>query len=410
MNLQRGAVTIIVTSVLLSAMLLLVMGSYRATFHQIKVGQNELKSRVNHWQAEGAIECLFTYIQTMSEDPANLTQGSSHAAFAAVQNICLSDTSRQSLFTKLDALSNYRLIYRFDGVDLISKTIVQLVGTGSGVIQSRGPLILNGSLEIWPDVTGKKIDGQDECVAIRYAQEIDYTYSGSGLQTVNPLNDGPYAGYAGVCHQSTKTNLSVSKNSASDPSKVHFKNDMIKDSSLDPFRSFFGSPRSQLNDVRASYKVIAGSKSNCDQLIANAFASTDKVWVQGDCDLGSGHALTLLPNTPRKLVVENGVFGVYSAVVFYGAMYHLYQPSTPVDLTANWSGTTSGIYLPASHKSSVAHFQAGSFVSTGGLILDLPNTSTYFFNSMVFKYDRSASGSGGGSSSYVWLKGSWSDL
>lgn len=410
MNSQRGAVSIMVTSILLSAMLLLVLGSYRATFHQIKVGQNELKSRSHHWQAEGAIECLFTYIQTMTEDPANLIQGSSHAAFSAMQNICLSDLSRQSLFTELDVLNNYRLVYRLDGAELVSKTIVQVGGTGKGVIQSRGPLILSGSLEIWPDVTGKKIDGKDECVAIRYAQEIDYTYSGSGLTTVDPLNDGPYAGYSGVCHESTKTALTVSKNSASDPSKVHFKNDMIKDSSMDPFQAFFGLPRSRLNDVRSSYKVISGSKSNCDQLIANAFSSSNKVWVQGDCDLGSGHALTLLPKTPRKLVIENGVFGIYSSVVFYGAMYHLYQPPSTVDLTTNWSGTASGLYLPASYKSSVSHFQAGSFVSTGGLILDLPNTATYFLNSMVFKYDRSASGSGGGSSSYVWQKGSWSDL
>ncbi|MGF1910987.1 hypothetical protein L4C38_16250 [Vibrio kasasachensis] len=407
MKSQRGAVTIIVTSILLSALLLLVLGSYRVTFHQIKVAQNEVKSRSNHWQAEGAIECLYTYIKTTVEDPGNLTQGSAHAAYSSMQNHCLTDRDRQSLFTELDALNNYRLVYHLDGIERVSKTIVQV--RKSGAIHSRGTLILNGSFEIWPDVTGKQIDGIDECVSIRYAKEIEYIYSGSGLRTVNPQTDGPYIGYSGSCHESSKTFLAHSQNTASDPSKTDFKNDIVKDETLDPFQAFFGQPRSKINDVRSSFKVISGSKTNCDELVGNAFSSTNKVWVQGDCDLASGHALTLLPKTPRKLVIENGVFAIYSPVVFYGSMYHMYEPSPPVDLTSRWLDTTSGIYLPASYKSSVAHFQAGSFVSSGGLFLDLPNSSAYFLNSMVFKYDRAAS-EGLASSLYMWQRGSWNDL
>ncbi|MDA0149237.1 hypothetical protein [Vibrio sp. LaRot3] len=411
---QKGAMTLLTTALLLSVTLLLVLGSYKTTFHQIKVAQNELRSRSAHWSGEGALECFYSFLKTGKVHASDLTKGSSHSDYSALQSMCLDIPASEELFAELTAANVYRLVYQVDNVEVLSKSVESSSSGGDGAILATGHFVINGAIEIWPDVTGNQIDGDEECVSVTYAKEVDYIHSGgptAKLETnaVKPKMSTPVAN--AKCHSSTVTSLNFSKSTSQDPVKAFFKEDFVKDASLDPFEQFFQKPRSEISSVRSEYKVITGTTTNCDQKIANEFASTDRVWVVGDCDIGSGYGFTTLPDSPRTLVIENGLFGVYSAVLFYGAMYHLNTEPASTDFSSRWALMPSSGTLGASDRKDVAHYQAGSFVSTGGLILDIPYKKSYFFNSMVFKYDPSAKASGSGGTNYFsWRKGSWNDL
>lgn len=63
MSKKDGFSTLLVTTVLLSAMLILLLGLYKSVFFNIKQINNEISYRKSYWQAEGGLECLFAYIQ-----------------------------------------------------------------------------------------------------------------------------------------------------------------------------------------------------------------------------------------------------------------------------------------------------------------------------------------------------------
>lgn len=54
---QSGAITLLMTSVLLAVALMMSLASMKAVMYQIKRAQNEIKVRQIHWRLEGGIEC-----------------------------------------------------------------------------------------------------------------------------------------------------------------------------------------------------------------------------------------------------------------------------------------------------------------------------------------------------------------
>ncbi|MCE7555729.1 hypothetical protein [Aliivibrio fischeri] len=409
---EKGAVVLIMTSLLILAALILSLGTYKSTFYQIKRAQNEVLAKQGHWRAEGAIECLFTFISETKTEPSLLSKNNSSTEYSDLKSACDITYPLENLYAKTissaSSTISYQLTYELNNEELIKKNIIPKITYGNGAIQARGNLIIDGSLNVYPDVTGDKIDDKDKCVAIKYTGAIDYRFSGSGLKTLNPEDNGPYDGYKGTCHASTKSNINISSKTDDPATSSNFLSDYIKENHYDPFEAFFQKPRSKLAEVKNEYTVISGSKLNCDDLIANAFTSSDKVWVLGNCDLGDGHSLTSLPQTPRNLVIEGGVLGIYSAVNFYGSVYHMYHHSPGLDLTTNWDGMVSANTLSSDDKKTVSHFQAGAFVPTGGLILDTPNSSTLLRGSIIFKYKRTARKEE--YNNFTWQKGSWNDL
>lgn len=337
---EKGAVVLIMTSLLILAALILSLGTYKSTFYQIKRAQNEVLAKQGHWRAEGAIECLFTFISETKTEPSLLSKNNSSTEYNDLKSACDITYPLENLYAKTissaSSTISYQLTYELNNEELIKKNIIPKITYGNGAIQARGNLIIDGSLNVYPDVTGNKIDDKDKCVAIKYTGAIDYRFSGSGLKTLNPEDNGPYDGYKGTCHASTKSNINISSKTDDPATSSNFLSDYIKENHYDPFEAFFQKPRSKLAEVKNEYTVISGSKLNCDDLIANAFTSSDKVWVLGNCDLGDGHSLTSLPQTPRNLVIEGGVLGIYSAVNFYGSVYHMYHHSPGLDLTTNW--------------------------------------------------------------------------
>lgn len=411
-NTQKGTVVLIMTSILILAALLLSLGTYKSTFYQIKRSQNEVSAKQHNWKGEGAIECLFTFISETKTDPLLLAKNSSSDEYDALKTACGISRSDEDLYAlsipPIASPLTYQLIYEINDKTVVKKNIIPSINYGDGAIQSRGNLRIEGSLNVYPDITGEQIDGKDLCVAIKYTGFIDYKLSsGSGLNTLHPEENGPYDGYTGRCHSSTQSVIGTNANTSDPNTSIHFLDDYIQDVHYDPFESFFQKPRAKLAEVKSEYTVISGSKSNCDDLIADAFSTSDKVWVVGNCDLGDGHALTSLSKTPRNLVIEGGVIGIYSAVNFYGSVYHMYHHVAGLDLTTNWDGMASANTLTSDDKKMVSHFQAGAFVPTGGLILDTPNSSTLLRGSIVFKYKRSARKEE--YNDFTWQKGSWND-
>ncbi|GAK86919.1 hypothetical protein JCM19238_4528 [Vibrio ponticus] len=123
MKKQRGGLSLVTVAVLLTSLLLLVLGSYRVTFHQIKVAQNELKMRRIHWLAEGAIECGYSFIRVMDADPSKLFFASYEASYQSMQHECLSDLSHEALFSHALSASRYQLSYQYDGTTRLNRAI-----------------------------------------------------------------------------------------------------------------------------------------------------------------------------------------------------------------------------------------------------------------------------------------------
>ena len=60
MRYQQGAITLLITALLLVAILVLSLASYKNVFFQAKRAQNEIISRQQHWAAEGGLECAYS--------------------------------------------------------------------------------------------------------------------------------------------------------------------------------------------------------------------------------------------------------------------------------------------------------------------------------------------------------------
>ncbi|MEL7293274.1 MAG: hypothetical protein AAGJ67_15310 [Pseudomonadota bacterium] len=58
----RGAITLLMTSVLLAVTLMISLAMMKTVFYQVKRAQNELKQRQLHWRAEGAVECAVAMV------------------------------------------------------------------------------------------------------------------------------------------------------------------------------------------------------------------------------------------------------------------------------------------------------------------------------------------------------------
>ncbi len=76
---QRGVVTLLITSVLLIGALVVTLGTYRSVFHQIKVAQNEVQGRQNHWRLEGGLECTYSYLRELDKTVLDIKDASAPA-------------------------------------------------------------------------------------------------------------------------------------------------------------------------------------------------------------------------------------------------------------------------------------------------------------------------------------------
>ena len=356
------------------------------------------RSRQAHWAAEGGLECGFAAIQDAG-------------SISGARPTYIDDCKTSLKLVYLDA-DNY-INSKYTGIsNKIIKKKIKLSSRLAGAIQARSDFKLIGDYDISPDVEGKHNNGDYKCVAIRYSNRFIFDKtepgnSGTELEVMDPIENGPYSGFNGKCAEGYRSHLKVTTDSFNDAIKNNLEKDFVYDPDFDPFESVFDNVRSELDEIKKDFEIIDGSKTNCDEKIRDAFLINNKVWVNGHCDLMGGTLVGGLTKTARLLVIENGIFATYGAVEFYGMVYHLYTDSI-MDMSSSWTGMHSGNTLSVDDKKKAVYFQSGAFIPVGGLVLDSPQGLSVFHSSMNFKFKGDASPSD--NSKISWIKGSWHDF
>ena len=413
---QQGAITLLLVSILLVGVLIVSLGSLKATFYQIKRAQNEVQARKDHWQAEGGLECAYSIMKTNS------------SAHPVEQNYSACDLSIIRFNPPTSGYSRYTVISKSD-----EYTLSKDISTSSrsvGAIQARSNLKLIGANEFVPDV-----EGSDRCVSVRYSEQL--IINGS-FKTLNPAGvvcndayktDTGSSGYEcndSKCKKHSQWDYDLTVNRSDNTHKGDGKlieHDFVHDGSLDPFESFFGNTRDNLAAIKVDYEVITGgvgasSGGTCQDKIKAAFAVNNKVWVVGDCDLENGASLSEshIGSDSKILVIENGIIAVNGANNFPGIIYQLFTApiAAGTDLSGRWSSavsTTANIAdaeLTISQRKKLTFFARGSFKPKGGYVFDTPGGMTVFGVSLSLNFDSGNVPSG--SSTVEWKKGSWNDF
>ncbi|MDK9774124.1 hypothetical protein [Vibrio sp. B181a] len=413
MDKQQGAAALLVVSVLLVAALMMSLGSYKSLFYQIKRANNQIEARQEHWRAEGGLECGYAINKAdMSVTPN--TQDYSSCLQSTV-------TATQSLvdpkFYELSSSVNNR-VETFKSIEVI--------GRPTGAIQARSDLKLMGSYLFTPEFVEP-----DTCVSVRFMTSVAME---GAFVTTHPSGK--------TCSSSHMTNtersgLCVSGDSNCDDSggindyKVKvigdnqdyigdekmFEHDFVHDPNLDPFEAFFGSPRSQLDQVKNGFVVIDGSVASssstvqsCVDRIISALSASDKVWVVGDCDLETGIGISLNAS-PKLLVIEDGLLSVNGADSFPGTVYQLFT-STVGDMTARWTSDVSVTPfiggLSSDEIKKLTFFSRGAFKPVGGYVFDTPGGLSVFGAAVNLEFDSTSVPND--HKKIKWKKGSWNDL
>ena len=406
---QSGMTTLLITSMLLIVALLFSLASYKNLFYQIKRTQNEVLARQAHWAAEGGLECGFAKIQkagNISDAKPTFIDCKSTLNLADV-NVSINDENY--INSEYVGISNK-----------IIKKKINLSSRLAGAIQTRSNLKLIGDYDIYPDVEGVDSNGKYKCVSIRYSDNFYYENSGKELEVFNPKKDGPYKGFPdnGKCSTAYKTLLN-SNTSTKDSTKDNLKSDFVYDPDFDPFESFFGDKRSELEQIRKEFVQISGSidstgDSTCEKKIKAAFDSIinkdKKVWVTGDCDLGTGSDLPQ-DSDPKVLVIENGIIAKWASVNFTGSVYHLIDPAvySVSDLRSKWELMPTKVQIPHLVEINSVYIDGGSFNTTGGIVFDTPGGLTTINGGMVLSYDRGTNPLPI-NNKISWQQGSWHDF
>ncbi|MGR5521842.1 hypothetical protein [Vibrio sp. PNB22_4_2] len=413
MRTQQGAAALLVVSVLLVAALMMSLGSYKSLFYQIKRANNQIEARQEHWRAEGGLECAYAINKADLSVAPNLQDYSNCSQSTVIATQSLIDPK----FYELSSSVNNRA--------KVLKSI-EVIGRPTGAIQARSDLKLMGSYLFTPEFVAP-----DTCVSVQFMTSV--AMEGTFV-TTNPLGKTCSSTHmtntvrAGLCvlgdpncDDSGGINDYQVKVTGDDADYIGdekmFEHDFIHDSKLDPFAAFFGYPRDQLTEVKNGFVVIDGSVASnsgatqtCADKITAAFATSDAVWVVGDCDLESGLGVSATAR-PKLLVVENGLLSVFGSGSFPGTVYHLFTSSVG-DMTSRWTSEVSGTahigILSATEKAKLTFFSGGSFKPVGGYVFDTVGGLSVFGAAVNLEFDSASVPND--HKKVQWKKGSWNDL
>ncbi|BCL70790.1 hypothetical protein TUMSATVNIG1_27550 [Vibrio nigripulchritudo] len=416
MRRNQGYITLTVTSFVLVAALILILGSYKQVFFQIKRAQNEVKNRQEHWLAEGGLECIYTRAHVDKISAGSVTGCSSQAG----------------LTLDLNTSAAGRMAVAKVGTTMLEKEIRYGGSLGAGALQTSADMFLRGANAFDTPDPGKYTSDGWECVAARYksAFRVSGTIENKGVVH----GDAPWSGFNNrgkdckLSHRSTSGGTGAGNIST---------NDFLKDATVAPFENFYGVPLSESEKVRdnGNFHILTGTAiasgtkilSNCGAKLKGAIeAGKEFIWVQGGCEISASDypgLVTASSATPNgvTLVVSDGPISLMSdgsSGDFKGVLFHISPTYTPA--LSDW-GSLPGAnpYInpvgasnfPADVRASASYFQSGSFTFSGGQYLDssghyaiFNNAISLSFNKDVIDYARSKN------SPPQWLKGSWNDF
>lgn len=415
---QSGMTTLLITSMLLIVALLFSLASYKNLFYQIKRTQNEVIARQAHWAAEGGLECGYSKIR-QETNLSNILNPNYFNTSCNSSNLTVNINNIDIGKYELSAKSNITLANKE-----IKKIIVAGSNRSAGTIKATSDLIIDsdgGNSDMYPD-PGVKDGDEYACVLLRYAGKVEIKgkFANKGLDWNYPPYNGFYSGDLGqypnclTNHESTVVNNIIT---ATNKPSV-FGDDYVKDTVFDPFYDTFNVKRAEWKEgVRDKSTLITGS-TNCSNDIADHIsADSDRIWVEGDCDLGANVSIiqTAITNAGIAgivLVVQDGILSVNGAFTLDALVYHFKTPdSSFVPTEAKWEPLSAKGELTLAEKSYVAYFQNGAFHPKGGYVLDAPGLTAKFrgalnfsFNSDVFKDALEDL------KEVKWQQGSWHDF
>ena len=415
---QSGMTTLLITSMLLIVALLFSLASYKNLFYQIKRTQNEVLARQAHWIAEGGLECGYSKIR----QETNLSNILSPNYFDTSCN-----SSNLTVNINNIDVGKYALLAK-SNITLANKEIKKIIVAGSnrsaGTIKATSDLIIDsggGNSDMYPD-PGVKYGDEYACVLLRYAGKVEIkgSFVNKGLDWNYPPYNGFYSGNLDLypdCltnHESTVVNNIIT---ATNKPSV-FGDDYVKDTVFDPFYDTFNVKRTEWKEgVKDKSTVITGS-INCSNDIANSIsADSDRIWVEGDCDLGANVSIiqTAITNAGIAgivLVVQDGILSVNGAFTLDALVYHFKTPdSSFVPTEAKWEPLSAKGELLLEEKSYVAYFQNGAFHPKGGYVLDAPGLTAKFRGSLNFSFNSDVFKDALEDLKEVkWQQGSWHDF
>ncbi|MGR5000623.1 hypothetical protein [Vibrio celticus] len=440
---QQGAITLMLVSILLIGVLIVSLGSFKVTFYQIKRAQNEVLARKEHWQAEGGLECTYSYLLEFGKTIADIKDASARPA--DFSDWCSPYENKPQIDISDSAISSAYIVASSSNAQSLFKTIRERSQFGSGAIQSTGPIELIGTLSLKPTAKEDPISGNEyECVSVSFADlftyQYDTTHSNSGqalgLDVLDPSVDGPFSGFDGICHSDYKTEIpkgtSGSSHSIYAPdyyqstNPAPFQKDFNPDPNMNPFYTFFGVAKTEQNIVDLSqdtdlFKYVQLlNATECGTEIMDHFTAgqTKGLWIEGNCHINAAVAATINPS--QLLVVQDGVLALNGAMAYNGVIYHLvdYQKSHVKNrVDGFWNSlAANNVFAPfikdidevSVIKKSVG-IQFASGLPSGGLIFDSPAGVTTIVGDMDLDF-RADSNPIDPPSTYQWKRGSWNDF
>ncbi|WP_159064988.1 hypothetical protein [Thaumasiovibrio subtropicus] len=448
MKKQRGAMSLLITGMLLVGALLFSLGSAKNVFYQTKRAQNEVEARKDHWAAEGGLECAFTHANL---DNAKPTMTVADCNLDDLDSLIVSGSTKLSITSK----AGNRQVAR--------QLIVSGVSSSStGVIKSASNLYLSGSVAMLADPASKSTaENEWKCELVRFKTGLDIlgaiTNQGIGTGLNTPYSTFPTSS-SQTCkstHQTTGITLGLTQNAAELVANGTIGNDFKHDPLMTPFKDTFNVERSQWLDVMYDdnvFRIGTGLPSdkpskvedlpvastliaNCGAKISNAINDGNRViWVYGGCEISDTtnlqDAIDSLPERKSvALIIHNGIFAVDSALSFKGLLYHFvdddlgfaptqsaWESVSDINLKGALFGAAEAHNGVAGQKgipyNQVSLFNNGSFKPSGGYVLDAPGTYAIFNGSLHALYNRDnlrdalKPFTGG---SIAWIEGSWRD-
>ncbi|MFA0569483.1 hypothetical protein [Vibrio gallaecicus] len=437
---QKGAISLLVTSVLLLSALIVSFGMYRGVFHQIKVAQNEVKAKKVHWVLEGGVECGFSLVNEANSTTVN-------------ESVCEGAMSELESLDVVVGIPNK--IIATNGNSTISKAFKLSGSSASGAMKSSSNVYFAGGYSAYPDPGVSAGGNKWECTILRYRDKLKVfgaVVNQTLVDSVPPYNGFP-TGQS--CLNSHYTSGAIGNHDL----PPGLKSDFIKDSTFEPFEDLFGTPREQWLDVmydsnfdRIGTSLPASKPDNKNDLPVAAFSAScgsdieasitngnDLIWVYGGCHLDDS-ALTAIDNAIAGhasdgviLLIHNGILSTSGSHEFKGMLYHFVSGSmnssleyipdyTPSD--SDWQSTGTVQYsnlvgvvdhtpshLPDVSVTDVSYYQDGAFNPLGGYVMDFPDTYAVFRSSMSFTYNKDViDGPLGKLRKTRWIEGSWNDL
>ncbi|MBE3653297.1 hypothetical protein [Vibrio navarrensis] len=428
---QQGVATLLITSILLSVALVITLGSYKTLFYQIKRAQNEVKSRQDHWLAEGGLECLFTYVK---EDVSRIASviPDDHTELDA---ICKNSLKLKKLYVSDLGGSAYRIHAKTQNDwSNLEKIFSRSTSTGKGAIQTTSRLTTFGQLNVKPDANGApNADGKYECVSItyKYSYTIKAPSSESKYITQGIDENALYAGSpAGDCTSSTTTNVTVEKGTSitktdkPETSNSSLKDDFVYNSDADPFNSFFGYKKTPENiaKVKSSFpeagRINITDAKDCKKVIEDAFKNVDQVWITGNCAI-NGNLVIQGSHEKYTLVIQDGIFINTGATTFGGTLFHLVDKTKPQFIPENLKNYWDSLFATSdgaptdftigkqyTDLNQTVYVDAGSFYAVGGYGFDSDGLGVSIAGSMNLTFD-SRKRPTSISNNIQWQEGSW---